>query len=51
MSVSRLLAGPALALANDEQRCGLTWLRTSGSWQLLSEHCVQIAPTASAPAN
>jgi len=27
---------------NDDQRCGQTWLRTAGTWQLLSEHCVQI---------
>jgi hypothetical protein len=30
----------------DDQRCGQTWLRTTGTWQLLSEHCVQIAPAA-----
>jgi hypothetical protein len=28
----------------DDQRCGQTWLRTARTWQLLSEHCVQIAP-------
>jgi hypothetical protein len=28
----------------DDQRCGQTWLHTSRAWQLLSEHCVQIAP-------
>jgi ketosteroid isomerase-like protein len=31
---------------NDDQRCGQTWLRTARAWQLLSEHCVQIAPPA-----
>jgi hypothetical protein len=30
----------------DDQRCGQTWLRTSQRWQLVSEHCVQIAPAA-----
>lgn len=30
----------------DDQRCGQTWLRTSRAWQLLSEHCVQIAAVA-----
>ena len=38
----------------DDQRCGQTWLLTSGqtwmqrdaTWQLLSEHCVQITPAA-----
>jgi hypothetical protein len=28
----------------DDQRCGQTWLETSESWQLVSEHCVQITP-------
>jgi uncharacterized protein DUF4440 len=28
----------------DDQRCGQTWLLTGETWQLLSEHCVQIAP-------
>lgn len=28
----------------DDQRCGLTWVWTVGTWRLLSEHCVQIAP-------
>jgi hypothetical protein len=28
----------------DDQRCGQTWLLTSRTWQLLSEHCVQITP-------
>jgi hypothetical protein len=27
---------------NDDQRCGQVWLLTAGTWQLLSEHCVQI---------
>ncbi|HEU5041489.1 MAG TPA: nuclear transport factor 2 family protein [Gemmatimonadales bacterium] len=27
----------------DDQRCGQTWTRAGGTWQLLSEHCVQIA--------
>jgi hypothetical protein len=35
----------------DDQRCGQTWLRTPRTWQLLSEHCVQIAPAAPAPSN
>ena len=26
----------------DDQRCGQTWLRTAGAWQLLAEHCIQI---------
>jgi hypothetical protein len=37
----------------DDQRCGQTWLLTDGqpwqrdaTWQLLSEHCVQITPAA-----
>jgi ketosteroid isomerase-like protein len=30
----------------DDQRCGQVWLRTGRTWQLLSEHCVQIAPAA-----
>jgi hypothetical protein len=28
----------------DDQRCGQTWLLREWRWQLLSEHCVQIAP-------
>jgi hypothetical protein len=28
----------------DDQRCGQVWLKTAGTWQMLSEHCVQIAP-------
>jgi hypothetical protein len=35
----------------DDQRCGQTWLRTPRAWQLLSEHCVQIAPAAPASSN
>ena len=35
----------------DDQRCGQTWLRTTRTWQLLSEHCVQIAPATTAPSN
>jgi hypothetical protein len=36
----------------DDQRCGQTWLQTDRTWQLVSEHCVQIAPeTPSAPSN
>lgn len=36
----------------DDQRCGQTWLLKEWRWQLLSEHCVQIAPAASpAPTN
>jgi uncharacterized protein (TIGR02246 family) len=30
----------------DDQRCGQVWLRTGRTWQLLSEHCVQITPAA-----
>jgi ketosteroid isomerase-like protein len=30
----------------DDQRCGQIWVRTSHTWQLLSEHCVQIARAA-----
>ena len=35
----------------DDQRCGQTWLRSARAWQLLSEHCVQIAPAPPAPSN
>jgi ketosteroid isomerase-like protein len=28
----------------DDQRCGLVWVRTTRTWRLVSEHCVQIAP-------
>jgi ketosteroid isomerase-like protein len=35
----------------DDQRCGQAWLRTPRTWQLLSEHCVQIAPAAPASSN
>lgn len=35
----------------DDQRCGQTWLRMAGDWQLLSEHCVQIAPAARPPSD
>jgi ketosteroid isomerase-like protein len=35
----------------DDQRCGQTWVRTTRAWQLLSEHCVQIASEAPAPSN
>lgn len=34
----------------DDQRCGQAWLRTGRAWQLVSEHCVQIAPAAT-PSN
>jgi ketosteroid isomerase-like protein len=30
----------------DDQRCGQVWLQTARRWQVLSEHCVQIAPEA-----
>jgi hypothetical protein len=30
----------------DDQRCGQIWVRISHTWQVLSEHCVQIAPAA-----
>lgn len=33
----------------DDQRCGQAWLRTNRTWRLLSEHCVQIAPSAPPP--
>lgn len=33
----------------DDQRCGQVWLRTGGSWRLVSEHCVQIEPRPAAP--
>lgn len=36
----------------DDQRCGQTWLLTDRTWQLVSEHCVQIIPaTPPAPSN
>jgi hypothetical protein len=35
----------------DDQRCGQTWLQTAGAWQLVSEHCVQIASEPPAPFN
>jgi uncharacterized protein DUF4440 len=37
----------------DDQRCGQTWLQARRlTWQLLSEHCVQIAPaTPPVPSN
>jgi hypothetical protein len=35
----------------DDQRCGQTWVRTAGSWQLLNEHCVQIVPPADSSAS
>ena len=28
----------------DDQRCGQVWLQRTQTWQILSEHCVQIAP-------
>ena len=34
----------------DDQRCGQTWLLTDyETWQLVSEHCVQISPPPPAP--
>ena len=27
---------------NDDQRCGLVFVKQGGAWKLLSEHCVQI---------
>lgn len=24
------------------QRCGLVWVKTAGSWQIISEHCIDI---------
>jgi hypothetical protein len=35
----------------DDQRCGQIWVRTARAWQLLSEHCVQIATAAPAPSD
>jgi hypothetical protein len=35
----------------DDQRCGQVWLRTGRTWQLLSEHCVQIEPRPPAPSS
>jgi hypothetical protein len=28
----------------DDQRSGQVWLETSRTWQVLSEHCIQVAP-------
>jgi ketosteroid isomerase-like protein len=28
----------------DDQRCGQVWLRSGQTWQVVSEHCVQIVP-------
>jgi ketosteroid isomerase-like protein len=39
------------AVFQDDQRCGQTWLRTPRTWQLLSEHCIQIAPASPVPSN
>jgi ketosteroid isomerase-like protein len=33
----------------DDQRCGQVWLQAGTTWQVLSEHCVQIAPKSPAP--
>jgi hypothetical protein len=30
----------------DDQRCGQSWVRARGTWQLVSEHCVQIVAPA-----
>lgn len=36
----------------DDQRCNQTWRQTSQTWQLQSEHCVQMTPaTPPAPSN
>jgi len=35
----------------DDQRCGQVWLQTGRTWQLLSEHCVQIAADTAAGSN
>jgi Domain of unknown function (DUF4440) len=36
----------------DDQRCSQTWRQMSQTWQLLSEHCVQMPPaTPPAPSN
>lgn len=35
------LYGGAAFKAN--QRCGLVWVKTGGSWQIISEHCIDIA--------
>jgi ketosteroid isomerase-like protein len=29
---------------NDDQRCGLVFVKENNEWKLLSEHCVQITP-------
>jgi ketosteroid isomerase-like protein len=34
----------------DDQRCGLVWRESGQRWQLVSEHCIQIAPDPWAPA-
>jgi ketosteroid isomerase-like protein len=36
---------------NDDQRCGQTWLQSARGWQLVSEHCVQIAPVPGEASN
>jgi ketosteroid isomerase-like protein len=36
---------------NDDQRCGQVWLQTGRTWQLLREHCVQIAADTAASSN
>jgi Domain of unknown function (DUF4440) len=28
----------------DDQRCGQVWLEAQSTWQIVSEHCVQLAP-------
>ena len=28
----------------DDQRCGQVWLQAQATWQMVSEHCVQIVP-------
>ncbi len=33
-------------LINDDQRCGIVFIRDKKTWKILSEHCVQIAPAS-----
>jgi ketosteroid isomerase-like protein len=30
------------AAFKQDQRCGLVWVKTDGSWQIVSEHCIDI---------
>ena len=33
-------------VVHDDQTCGLTWVWTTGRWQLLAEHCINRKPSA-----